>query len=189
MELPFDDLPPAAKPPVSARDRDKALLHDMRAMQWPERAPHDALHIYTDGACSGNPRGHRGLARIPRPRRGHCHRFGQHLRGELLSPALVGGMVVPWVEKLPAPARRQPGTVGRPLRPTGSPGQRKHRVSVGQGPLGKSNERSCGHFGSASDGGIASPAWTFQVQVQSLRVELRESVRHRPAFSPSVAQR
>lgn len=55
MELPFDDLPPAAKPPVSARDRDKALLHDMRAMQWPERAPHDAIHIYTDGACSGNP--------------------------------------------------------------------------------------------------------------------------------------
>jgi len=55
MELPFDDLPPAGDSPVSSRDRDKALLHDMRSMQWPERAPHGAVHIYTDGACSGNP--------------------------------------------------------------------------------------------------------------------------------------
>lgn len=37
------------------RDRDKKLLHDLRAMQWPDRAPHAATHIYTDGACSGNP--------------------------------------------------------------------------------------------------------------------------------------
>ena len=55
MELPFDDLPPATVPPASSHERDKRLLHEMRSMQWPENAPHGALHIYTDGACSGNP--------------------------------------------------------------------------------------------------------------------------------------
>ena len=53
MELPFDDLPPPA--PQASRDRDRHLLHQMRSMRWPEHAPKDSLHVYTDGACSGNP--------------------------------------------------------------------------------------------------------------------------------------
>lgn len=55
MELPFDDLPAREIPAKSAHERDKHLLHAMRHMQWPEHAPQGALHIYTDGACSGNP--------------------------------------------------------------------------------------------------------------------------------------
>ncbi len=54
MEFPFDDLPPASAP-ADTHDRDKRLLYDLRAMQWPDRAPRTARHVYTDGACSGNP--------------------------------------------------------------------------------------------------------------------------------------
>ena len=55
MELPFDDLPAREIPAKPAHDRDKKLLHAMRHMQWPDKAPKGSLHIYTDGACSGNP--------------------------------------------------------------------------------------------------------------------------------------